>query len=435
MRILLLNQCFYPDVVSTAQHLTDVAIGLADRGHQVTVLAARRGYDDPTQHFKPRETWRGIDIIRIPTLGLGKAGKWRRCLDFAIYLIVCFVRLMFLPRQDLTIALTSPPLISFFGALFVKLRGGRFCFWVMDLNPDEGVALGWVREDSLVTRALQGLLKFSLKRSDKIIALDRFMRKRIVRKGVPAERVTVLPPWPHDNDIQYDEGGRGAFRDVHELTDKFVVMYSGNHSACHPLDTILNAALTLRADERIAFCFVGGGSEFQKVKDFARNNSLSNIVCLPYQPRSELSGSLSAADLHVVVMGDRFKGLVHPCKIYNIVAIGAPLLYIGPEESHVTDLLQQHTSGISARSARHDEVEMVVAHIQEAAAAGPVRTKSIQEVTAHFSSHTLLPRMISTLEHVMERSEIGRLGMGGRDWEMGKTRLGEGKIEIRRLRD
>ena len=201
MRILLLNQCFYPDVVSTAQHLADLAVGLAEQGHEVTVLASRRGYDDPTLCFEARETWRGIDVIRIPTLGLGKATKWRRVLDFASFLVFCFARLMFLPRQDLTVALTSPPLISFFGALFVQLRGGRFCFWVMDLNPDEGVALGWLREDSLVTRVLQALLKYSLRRSDKIITLDRFMQERIVRKGIPAERVVVVPPWSHDDDI------------------------------------------------------------------------------------------------------------------------------------------------------------------------------------------------------------------------------------------
>src|SRR5438093_13516893 len=124
MRILLLNQCFYPAVVSTAQHLTDLALGLAGQGHKVTVVASQRGYDDPTQRFRARETWRGIDIVRIPSLGLGKTSKWWRCLDFAVYLIVCFVRLMFLLRQDLIVALTSPRVISFFCSLFVTMCGG-----------------------------------------------------------------------------------------------------------------------------------------------------------------------------------------------------------------------------------------------------------------------------------------------------------------------
>ena len=40
MRILLLNQAFYPDVVSSGQHLTDLAVSLAHVGHDVTVVAA-----------------------------------------------------------------------------------------------------------------------------------------------------------------------------------------------------------------------------------------------------------------------------------------------------------------------------------------------------------------------------------------------------------
>jgi glycosyltransferase involved in cell wall biosynthesis len=405
MKVLLLNQCFYPDVVSTAQHLTDLAVGLAQRGHQVTVLASRRGYDDPSRSFCARENWRGIDIIRIPSLGLGKVGRYWRLLDFGTYLIICFVRLMFLPRQDLTVALTSPPLISFFGALFAKLRGGRFCFWVMDLNPDEGIELGWVRENSFVARVLQALLKYSLRHSDQIVALDRFMRERIVAKGIPPERIAVLPPWPHDGEIRYDEPGRLAFRKRHGLADKFVVMYSGNHSACHPLDTLLEAAKKLQSERGIVFCFIGGGSEFPKVKDFAPSHALSNIMCLPYEPREQLSGSLSAADLHVVIMGDRFKGLVHPCKVYNILAVGAPFLYIGPEQSHVTDLLQTHASPVTAYLARHGDVKAVVGHIQ-AAASEPMRSTAPMEAAASFSSHLMLPRMIAILEQVAERSKL-----------------------------
>jgi glycosyltransferase involved in cell wall biosynthesis len=403
MKVLLLNQCFYPDVVSTAQHLTDLALGLAEQGHEVTVIASRRGYDNPEQTFAAREKWRGINIIRIPTLGLGKGAKWRRAVDFASFLLCCFLRLIVLPRQDVTVALTSPPLISFFGALFARLRGGRFCFWSMDLNPDEAVAAGWLREGSLVARVLQGFLRYSLKHSDTIIALDRFMRERIVRKGVPPERVVVLPPWSHDEDISFDQAGRDAFRAKHGLSDKFVVMYSGNHSPCHPLDTLLEAAKELQSREDIVFSFVGGGSEFQKVKDFARANRLANVLCLPYQPLAELSGSLSAADLHVVVMGEPFKGLVHPCKVYNIVAIGAPFLYIGPAESHISDLFLTESKGINARAALPGAVAEAVRQISEAASVGPARVAGAGEVSSRFAHKTLLPRLITLLEQLVSQ--------------------------------
>ena len=89
LRILLLNQCFYTDVVSTAQHLTDLATALTARGHEVTVIASDRGYDDPATRFKRREIWSGVDIIRIPSLSFGKNNRWRRALNFASFLFVC----------------------------------------------------------------------------------------------------------------------------------------------------------------------------------------------------------------------------------------------------------------------------------------------------------------------------------------------------------
>ena len=103
-------------------------------------------------------------------------------------------------------------------------------------------------------------------------------------------------------------------------------------------------------------------------------------------------------------MGDPFKGLVHPCKVYNIVTIGAPFLYIGPEESHVTDLMQRFANGLTVWSARHGSVEEMVAYIEAAAAAGPLRTIPSQELASHFSCHTVLPQMISILEEVVEKN-------------------------------
>ena len=399
MRILLLNQCFYPDIVSTAQHLTDLAVGLAERGHSVTVVASRRGYDDPSKRFPAREEWQGITIIRIPSLALGKKTKLRRALGFVSYLFSCVLRLAVLPKFDVVVALTSPPLISFLGALFVRLKGGRFVFWVMDLNPDEAIAAGWLREQSVAARVLGSMLHYSLQHAERIVALDRFMLRRIADKGIPEKKLVIIPPWSHDDAVQYDPDGRQSFRARHNLAEKFVVMYSGNHSPCHPLDTLLRAAEQLATDCTIAFCFVGGGSEFNKVRGFAQEKRLSNVVCLPYQPLDQLGASLSSADLHVVVMGEPFVGIIHPCKIYNILAIGLPCLIIGPPESHLSDIVREaHLDG-GARTVSHGQIETLVKYLQERAEAG-MRTAGPQPstVAARFSKTAQLPRMIEAIE-------------------------------------
>ena len=375
-------------MVSTAQHLTDLAIELANRGHEVTVVTGDRGYDDPTKRFPRRERWKNVSISRVPSLSLGKQSKWRRTLGFASFLVACGLRLLMLPRFDVVVALTSPPLISFLGSLFVKLKGGRFCFWVMDLNPDEAIAAGWLRQDSSLARLLRWMLRYSFTNADATIVLDRFMKERLVAKGADGERIAVIPPWSHDEAVAYSLEGREAFRRQHELTDKFVVMYSGNHSPCHPLDTLMTAALELNKLDDIVFCFIGGGSEQAKVRAFATRHDLDNVLSLPYQPLNQLSNSLSAADLHIVVMGDAFVGIVHPCKVYNVMSVGAPILYIGPETSHITDLAN---TKYPLSLTRHGDTAGVVAQILAA------RACERRPLNA-FSKHTLLPELIDILE-------------------------------------
>src|SRR5579859_6897506 len=112
MKILLVNQCFYPDVVSTAQHTKDLACALAERGHEVTVIASSRGYDDPSLRFRAHEIWNGIQIYRVPSLATGKGSKRKRALNIVSFFLTCFWRMMSMGRFDVVIGLTSPPLIS-----------------------------------------------------------------------------------------------------------------------------------------------------------------------------------------------------------------------------------------------------------------------------------------------------------------------------------
>ncbi|MDB6120341.1 MAG: hypothetical protein JWO08_4122 [Verrucomicrobiaceae bacterium] len=398
LRILLLNQCFHPDHVATSQYLTDLALSLVEAGHEVTVVAASRGYDNPDLRYPVREQWRGVDIRRIWTPGLGKTAKWRRLMDFAVFWINATSILLTQRYHDVTVCLTSPPLISALGAVTAKMKGGAVVPWVMDLNPDEAVAAGWLRAGGLPERLMSALQTWGFKRAARIVALDRFMAARLEAKGVPRPIIHVDAPWSHDDTVQYDAGAREAFRAQHGLTGKFVVMYSGNHSPCHPLDTLLEAARDLAAAEQIHFMFIGGGSEFTKVKAFKVRHDLANITTLPYQPLDQLSASLSSADLHVVVMGTPFVGIVHPCKIYNILSLGLPFLGIGPAECHLTDLASRITDRRYTNMADHGDIAGLTNILQTVAERGPLPPSAeLQKLGSEFSSSVLRPRLVDLI--------------------------------------
>lgn len=278
------------------------------------------------------------------------------------------------------------------------LKGGAVVPWIMDLNPDEAVAAGWLKEGGVSERVLSALQRWSFHRAARIIVLDRFMAQRLMAKGVPESVIHTDAPWSHDDALHWDETGRAAFRAKHGLTNKFVVMYSGNHSPCHPLDTVLAAALDLEKISDLAFLFVGGGSEFLKVKAFAEDHRLSNILCLPYQPLNALSASLSSADLHLVVMGPPFVGMIHPCKVYNLLALGLPFLAIGPERSHLTDLAAALPDKRYARLTPFGDQDALnkalLAAVEEGALLPSGDSRSL---ASKFSQQVLLRRLIEVI--------------------------------------
>jgi colanic acid biosynthesis glycosyl transferase WcaI len=399
MKILLINQAFYPDVVSTAYHASELAAALARRGHEVTAIASRRPYDKPSGSFPKNEIWEGVRIQRLWSTKFGKKAIWRRLLDFGSFFLNTAAHLIRSPHYDVVIALTSPPLIASLAALLSHWRRSRLVYWIMDLNPDQAIAAGVLNPSSLMAKVLESALAYTLRRADRIVALDRFMCQRILARGIEPEKCTVVLPWSLDNSVWYDRKGRISFRREHGLEEKFVVMYSGNHSPCHPLDTLLEAARRLAGRPEVAFCFVGGGKEHGRVREYAKENNLSNIVTFPYQPTDRLAASLSAADLHVVVMGDPFLGIVHPCKIYNILRIGASVLYIGPSPSHVTDLAPAAAQDRWFFAAAHSDADAIVKHIHNAMLQRHEHPAGEPRLSVEpFSQGYVMPQLVRSIE-------------------------------------
>lgn len=349
LRVLLINQAFYPDTVATAQHVTDLAVFLSGRGHDVSVLCARRAYATPNVQFLKKERYQGINIVRALGTGFGKRSFFFRVIDIVTLQVALAWRLMLFARQDVVIAFTSPPLVSFLAVLFCKVRGGGLVSWLMDVNPDAAIAAGYLARRSPITRILTAIFKRTLSASRNIVVLDRWMRERIIDYGVEPVRVIVIPPWDIQDPQAFNKsdisGAQNPFRKAHNLQQKFVVLYSGNLSVVHPLDTLLSAAVRLRDDERTTFLFVGGGLRSKDVEQARQNYKLTNILQLPYQPRARLPYSLSCADIHVIVLGAAVSGLVHTSKVYGTLMAGRPFIAVAPQKSHLSDLVSEVPGG------------------------------------------------------------------------------------------
>lgn len=360
--LVIMSQVYVPDPAAVGQHVADVAEEMVSRGWRVVVYASARGYDDPSQHYPRREQRRGVEVRRLALSSFGKSTIRARLLGQLLFISQAFLRAVCMWRIDAVLVSTSPPFAGAAGALLSWLRKAPLLWWVMDLNPDQLVAAGRISPRSLLVRFFDCLNRFTLRQATTVVVLDRFMRERVLAKTPVAEKMRVLPPWPHDDDLEQTDGKPESFRAKHGLTDKFVVMYSGNHSPHNPLETLLAASGLLVGDDRLRFVFIGGGSGKKKVDELVAAGA-PNVLSLPYQPKHTLGASLGAADIHVVSLGDSMVGIIHPCKIYNAMAIGRPILLFGPASCHAADILSHDNIGWHVA---HGDVPATVAAIREA---------------------------------------------------------------------
>jgi glycosyltransferase involved in cell wall biosynthesis len=280
----------------------------------------------------------------------------------------------------------------------------------MDLNPDIAFAVGYLKPKSVFGRFLTAVLRLSVRHSDFVVVLDRWMRQRMLAHGVSADRVIVVPPWPVNGQTPLHAEHGKRFRQAHGITQRFVLLYSGNHSIAHPLDTVLQTALEMRENPDVLFLFIGGGLREKDVFNFSAAHQLKNIRQLPYQPREKLVESLSAADLHLVVMGDRMSGLVHVSKIYGVLATGAPYVFIGPRASHIGDLQEECPYGFHVEPGDTRGLMEVIRHAQllDGAAKETIFNENTAYVRKYCSvSHSLVSfssRVLQKVDRLPDRA-------------------------------
>ncbi|MGB8411575.1 MAG: glycosyltransferase family 4 protein [Candidatus Binatus sp.] len=367
-RILFLNRSFWPDHEATGQFLTELCDDLS-RGHEVTVVAGpsrQRGFAG--LRLWSHEQHGRVSIVRTWGTRFSKSNLAGRLVNLGTYYLLAAVVALWLPRPDVIVAETDPPLLGALAAALKRRWGCRLVYNVQDLYPDIAEVTGGVRSPLLL-----GLLRrandYAYKRSDLIVTLGHDMASRIVNKGVPADKVVVVPNWVDCERIRPLENTplRRSFG------GKFVVMYSGNIGLSQQLEAVLEAAGRLRNDERIIFALIGEGARKKWLEERALAMGLTNVIFMPYQPLENLAESLSAADLHLIALAPGAAGCLVPSKIYGILAAGRPFIAMMEENAEVAQIAREDAVGFVVRPG---DVEALAGAIHEAVDA-PQRLKQM----------------------------------------------------------
>lgn len=339
--ILILNRVYPPADGATGQLLAELAPALVQSGHRVTVVASQVGAGLESSSMTD-----GVRVERVVGLPFTRASHWRRALSYLSLYPALLWRALRLPRADVVVTLTDPPLLLVLGVVVKTLKGSRHIHWAQDIYPELAEEMDVLSKGGKLAGLLRWVSSACLRHADGIVAVGRCMKSRLVGRGLDAAKIEVIPNWGHGDDP--DKGGALAdpFRTEHGLADRFVIMYSGNLGLAHPFEAILDAAELLQVSHpRALFLFVGSGPRLPWVRDQVARRGLANVRFLPFQPRARLAHSLAAADVHLASMLNELCGLVVPSKVYGVMSSGRPCVFLGPEESEVAQFILQNGCG------------------------------------------------------------------------------------------
>lgn len=403
MRFLFINQHYAPDFAATAQQLADLAEHLASQGHEVHVLTSKAVYDGRPLDLPAEEVLNGVHVHRV-SIGETRRDRLRqRLFGYLSFHARAHWLALRLPKPDVVISLTTPPLISLAGVWMRWLRGCAFVYWVMDVYPDIAVRAGVLRRFGPARGIWSMLAQLCYRAAHRVIVLSPGMRDALEKRGVPEEKVAIVPSWSPAETIRPIASEANPFREEHVPSGSFAVMYSGNMGTCHLWKEIADAVGLLRNDPSIRFLFVGGGKNASLLRKEVEGER--NVRFLAYQDREKLGESLGAGDLHLITLDERFEGLLLPCKLYGIMAAGRPVLYVGSEHGDIAKIIRETRCGVVVPPGRGDllaaELRRLAADPAELQAMGQRGRECFEKF---YTAEAVVPRMAMLLERIAGRT-------------------------------
>lgn len=354
--ILILAHYYYPDIVSTAIIIQDLAEGLRD-SFDMSILCIN------TNNYKEYEEIEGVKVNRINTFKLNKESKINRILNILLYFIKAIIFVIKNKKPDVVIALSQPPVFGgLLGLIIKKIKKSKLIYYVQDINPEQTKVINYFKNNFLF-KALTDIDKNTCKKADAIVTIDPNMANTLNKRfNKPLNNIFIIPNWIDNQKIypltKNDTKVKNYIKQ-NNLEDKYIIMYSGNIGLFYDLENIIKVMAEFKDEKDIAFVFIGEGAMLNRLKKYKNDNKLENIYFIPFSKKEELNISLNVADIHLCTNASGINGISCPSKFYGIAAINKPVICIMDKESIFTKLVEENNWGYSASPKDYETIKKI----------------------------------------------------------------------------
>jgi colanic acid biosynthesis glycosyl transferase WcaI len=247
-------------------------------------------------------------------------------------------------RGDTVFCVTTPFTLPYTVVLAARLRGAATVLLIYDLYPEALEAAKFIKPTSISARLLRLANSLLFRALDAIIVIGRDTPSLLTRyRGVAPAKIHFIPNWALIP-IGYRElAPDNPFRKP--LGDKFVVGLSGNLGFTHDPRAVFEAAKHLAGNRDIHFLFSGWGVGWNELSQLAAAEQLANVTMVAPVPDHELVDFLSAADVWVIPYRRNIAGVSIPSRLYNLLAVGRPIIVCSESHSEAAIVLSEEGVG------------------------------------------------------------------------------------------
>jgi glycosyltransferase involved in cell wall biosynthesis len=300
----------------------DFAAVLAGLGWLVNLVSCRFNHYLRRYLSKPPKREKGVRLRWLWSTPY-HGNTLQRELNILVFSKISFWANLLTPA-DIVVTVTPPLESAFFGWLLAKVKGVPFVLDLEDLWPDSIITMGF--QNKPVIAWLRFLERFLYRHSDHIMAVADEMRAYLLKQGVPASKIDLIPLGAN---IPVQTGDREALRAKWGFGEaEIVAVYVGAHGPANALETLLRAAAELKGSSRIRIVLFGDGSDKPRLRKLQAQWALGDGITLADPVPPELVPEiLQAADIGIASLKntETFK-TVRPNKIYEYMAAGLPVV-------------------------------------------------------------------------------------------------------------
>ncbi|MFL6352716.1 MAG: glycosyltransferase family 4 protein [Bryobacteraceae bacterium] len=331
MHVLAFYQYFSTNEVSGSTRPYEIGRRILQRGDSVTFIAANwvyaTGRKEPQSGlFWTRTQVDGLDLIRVNIPFGGSRSMVPRIIGFIWFIPLSFIAGLSVRNPDVIVASSTPLSIGIPAYLLSRIRRVPFVFELRDLWPDCPVEWGFVKSRLLI-KAAYWLESFLYRKAAFLFTVTEGIRKEIIKKGIPAERIRTITT-ANDLTLFTPDGPEADLETLANIPpDAFVCIHVGSLGFSNALDFLLDGAERVRDDSSIQFLIMGHGAEKARLKNEISRRDLHNIHLLDPVPKAALPPFLRRANLGLaLVKPTRYTYIFLQNKFFDYLACGCPVI-------------------------------------------------------------------------------------------------------------